>query len=193
MAHGQLNILPKYAVSTYSWLPIHDIELPGRDIEMPKDGSDGPHKVGFLLLQGFPLMAYAAATEPLTGVNRMTRRALYECHVFSVDGGHVLSSSDFLMPAPNTLDEDTDLDILFVCAGNNAAAVDHKPTRDRLRAMAKAGVQIGGISGGPYILARAGLLRGYRFTMHWDHFASFSEEFPDLEPTASLFELDRDR
>ena len=52
---------------------------------------------------------------------------------------------------------------------------------------------IGGISGGPYILARAGLLDGHRATLHWEHQPAFSEDFPEIEVTPSLFEIDGNR
>ncbi len=84
-------------------------------------------------------------------------------------------------------------DALFVCAGGNPTTFRHRPTLAWLRRMASHGVTIGGISGGPYILARAGLLAGRRATIHWEHAPSFAEEFPDVELTGSLFEFDRDR
>ncbi len=55
------------------------------------------------------------------------------------------------------------------------------------------GVAIGGISGGPYVLARAGLLDGRRATLHWEHAPAFREAFPDVEVVPSLFEIDGDR
>jgi transcriptional regulator GlxA family with amidase domain len=54
-------------------------------------------------------------------------------------------------------------------------------------------VRLGGVSGGPYALARAGLLNGRRCTIHWEHFPAFVEEFPHLNATRSLFVIDRDR
>ena len=54
-------------------------------------------------------------------------------------------------------------------------------------------MRIGGVSGGPYILARAGLLDGYRCTIHWEHMAAFREDFPQLDTTAHPYEIDRGR
>jgi transcriptional regulator GlxA family with amidase domain len=54
-------------------------------------------------------------------------------------------------------------------------------------------VIIGGVSGGPFILAKAGLLRGRRCTVHWEHLPALKEAFPDVKLTRSLFELDGDR
>jgi transcriptional regulator GlxA family with amidase domain len=52
---------------------------------------------------------------------------------------------------------------------------------------------MGGVSAGAYLLARAGLLKGYRFTLHWELAAAFLEEFPDLDLRRCLFDIDRDR
>jgi transcriptional regulator GlxA family with amidase domain len=62
-----------------------------------------------------------------------------------------------------------------------------------LRRLDRQGLVIGGVSLGSYLLARAGLLAGYRSTVHWENLAAFAEEFPDLEVTNELFEIDRNR
>ena len=62
-----------------------------------------------------------------------------------------------------------------------------------LRRLARRGVTIGGISGGPYILAKAGLLDERRATLHWEHLPAFREAFPDIEVVPSLFEIDGNR
>jgi transcriptional regulator GlxA family with amidase domain len=42
-------------------------------------------------------------------------------------------------------------------------------------------------------LAAAGLLGGYRSTIHWENIASMREQFPKLNISSSLFVIDRDR
>src|SRR3972149_6834174 len=49
-------------------------------------------------------------------------------------------------------------DMVFVCAGGNPAIFDDRSVFAWLRRLARKGVTIGGISGGPYVLAKAGLL-----------------------------------
>ena len=46
---------------------------------------------------------------------------------------------------------------------------------------------------GAYLLARAGLLDGYRCTIHWENIASLREEFPAVIVSDDLFVIDRDR
>ena len=62
-----------------------------------------------------------------------------------------------------------------------------------LRRLGRFGCEIGGVSGGPFLLARAGLLRGVRSTIHWEHVPAFAEAFPDVDLTQTLFEIDGGR
>lgn len=54
-------------------------------------------------------------------------------------------------------------------------------------------MDLGAICTGGHILAESGLLDGYRCTIHWENLAAFSENFPDIEVSAQLFEVDRNR
>ncbi len=49
------------------------------------------------------------------------------------------------------------------------------------------------LSSGSFILARAGLLDGYRCTIHWEFQPAFIEAFPDLDCSPGLYVIDRDR
>ncbi len=52
---------------------------------------------------------------------------------------------------------------------------------------------MGGISGGAFLLARAGLMKNRRLTLHWVYASAFAEEFPDADLRRSLYEIDNDR
>jgi transcriptional regulator GlxA family with amidase domain len=62
-----------------------------------------------------------------------------------------------------------------------------------LRRQAARGVALGGVDTGSYFLARAGLLNGYRCTIHWEDREVLLEHFPQLIVSDRLFEIDRDR
>jgi len=146
--------------------------------------------VGFLLLPGFPLMSYASAIEPLRAANVLVGETLYRWSHLTVDGEPARASVGLEIVPDLALEAARDLDALFVCAGGNPAAFRHKRTFARLRALAAAGVEIGGMSGGAFILARAGLLRGRRCTIHWEHIPALLEEFPDLRLERTLYVFD---
>jgi transcriptional regulator GlxA family with amidase domain len=150
-------------------------------------------RVGFLLVPGFALMSYAAAVEPLRAANHLSGGELYRWW-HAAPGGRPVHASNGLAIIPDAEPSGTaPVDLVFVCAGGNPATFDDRPTLAWLRRLAASGVTIGGISGGPYVLARAGLLDGRRATLHWEHVPSFREAFPDVEVVPSLFELDGNR
>jgi len=149
--------------------------------------------VGFLLIPDFAMLAYASAAEPLRAANRLSGRTLYRWSHVSIDGAPAPASNGVGITADFGMGADVRLDMLIVCAGGNPTIFDHAPTFAWLRALARRGVTLGGVSGGPYILARANLLAGYRFTIHWEHAPAFIEEYPELDLRRSLFEIDRDR
>jgi len=150
-------------------------------------------RVGFLLLPDFALMSYASAVEPLRAANRLAGQELYAWRHISLDGKAATASNGASIHADHRVGETIDLDAIFVCAGGNPARFSNRAAYRWLRALARSGVAIGGVSGGAYVLARAGLLDGYRATIHWEHLPAFSEEFPDLAIERSLFVIDRDR
>ena len=157
-----------------------------------------PHRetaqsVGFLLVPGFALMSYAAAVEPLRAANLISGRPLYRWWHASPGGKPVMASNGLTIIPDIGAGSDGDVDMLFVCAGGNPATFNDKVVFAWLRKLARRGVTIGGISGGPYILARAGLLDGRRVTLHWEHQPAFSEAFPDIAVAPSLFEVDGNR
>lgn len=149
--------------------------------------------VGFLLIPNFPLMPYAAAIEPLRAANLLGGRERYRWLHLTPDGQPVRASSGIAIAPDRPPERMREVDLLMVCAGTGIEGFDHPATVARLRDLARHGTALGAVSGGPYLLARAGVLDGHRFTMHWDHLASFAERFPELEPTGHLFEIDRDR
>ena len=155
---------------------------------------ESPHRIGFLLIPGFALMSYAAAIEPLRAANVLAGRQLYAwCHV-SIDGAPVAASNGASVGADYRVGAAAiDVDTVFVCAGGNPALYDEPRTFGWLRGLARRGCRIGGVSGGPYILARAGLLGDCRCTVHWAHIPAFEEAFPKLRVSRTLFEIDRGR
>lgn len=149
--------------------------------------------VGFLLVPGFSMMSYVSAIEPCRAANHLSGAALYAWPHFSADGSPVVSSTGLSFHLDHKAGDELALDMLLVFAGGNAAHFHHAPTLAWLRALARRGTAIGGISGGAYLLARAGVLNGRRCTIHWEHQPAFCEEFPALSPTGNLYEVDRGR
>lgn len=165
------------------------------DLGLPEsDSSASPiAHVGFLLIPDFAMLPYVSVIEPLRAANRLSGHALYRWSHISIDGEAAPASNGVRIQTEFRVGTDAQFDYVFVCAGGNPAHFNHPQTFAWLRQLARRGVKIGGVSGGPYILARANLLRGYRFTIHWEHAPAFVENYPDLDLRRSLYEIDRDR
>lgn len=149
--------------------------------------------VGFLLIPDFPMLPYVSVIESLRAANRLSGRSHYRWSHVSVDGDRVAASNGVQIQTEFRVGTDAHFDYLFVCAGGNPSLFREPATFAWLRQLARRGVKIGGVSGGPYILARANLLAGYRFTIHWEHAPAFIEEYPNLDLRRSLFEIDGGR
>jgi transcriptional regulator GlxA family with amidase domain len=152
-----------------------------------------PHRFGFLLIDDFALMSYASAVEPLRAANILAGRDLYRWSLLSIAAETIVSSSGLSAAADVTIQHRARYDTILVFAGGNPASFADEKTLAWLRRQARSGCAIGGVSGAPFILARAGLLQGFRCTIHWEHMPAFAEAFPEIVATGTLFEIDRGR
>jgi transcriptional regulator GlxA family with amidase domain len=150
------------------------------------------HRVGFLVLPSFALMSFASATEPYRAANLLAGRTLYDLRFFG-EGDTVASSSGALVPVEPLPGRGSDLKTLFVCAGGAPGDWDRPEIHNCLRRLASDGVRLGGISGGPFVLAAAGLMSNRRFTIHWEHAPALAEAFPHLALQQARFVIDTDR
>lgn len=152
-----------------------------------------PQKIGFVIVPRFSMIALISAVEALRLANRLSGKDLYRWPAFSVDGKPVAASNGFEITPQGDLEQACDLTTVAVCAGTDAHKVTDKALMNWLRRMDRKGADIGALCTGSYILARAGLLEGYSSTIHWENLAGFAEDFPELEVTSELFEIDRQR
>ena len=155
--------------------------------------STAVRRFGFLLLRNFTMMAFSAAVEPLRTANRTAETELYQFPLFTLDGRPGQASNGLSVNPVRQLTGKEPLDALFVCAGTDLHSVNPESLLEKLKPFIKRGVAIGGICTASYQLARAGILDGYRCTLHWENIPDMHDEFPHLVVSSGLFELDRDR
>lgn len=144
----------------------------------------------FLLLPEFTLLAFSSALDPLRIANQVSQKPLYRWQVLSADGWPVDSSSGVSVMADAPLAEVERDTTLLVCAGNPGGADPEARTLAVLQRHYRHGGRVGGICTGAIALARAGLLEGRRFTLHWENQPAFRERFPGSDPTPHKFEQD---
>lgn len=135
-----------------------------------------PHsrKVGCVLVDDFALLSYAAAAEPLRISNEIAGHTLYDIRHMPASGARAVSSSGAIISADTYLGEEVDFDLVFVVAGNIPERLSLRRLEHWLRLLASRGVMVGGVSAGSFILARAGIMNGYRFTVSQDYLAVLS-------------------
>ncbi len=150
-------------------------------------------RIGVLALKGFALLSYSSTVEPMRAANLLGRRTLYDVVNIGISQDPVPSSGAAVVMPQATIHDDLKLDYLFIVAGGNPAHYNERPIFPWLLRLARSGTRLGGVSGGPLILARAGLMNGRRMTVHWEHAEALAEVSPHLMIERSLYVIDRDR
>jgi len=153
--------------------------------------------VGVVLIDGFALMSYSSIVEPLRAANVLEGRELYRVRNIPATGNFATSSNGAIIPGDCTIEanehEHIDFDLLLVVAGGDPTQFHDKRMLAWLRRMSHLDFKLGGVSGGPVILAAAGLMNGRRMTVHWEYARTLIEHSPTLLVERSLYVVDRDR
>jgi len=158
-----------------------------------KVSSGRPDRVAFLLVPNFSMAAFTATLEPLRLANYTTGNTLYEWEILSRDGDAVSASNGVRIVPDRGIADAPRLDNVVVCSGIGAHTYNDTVLFGWLRRWAREGAHVGAICTGAHVLANAGLLNGYRCTIHWENLEGFREQYPDLDVRPELFEIDRDR
>jgi AraC family carnitine catabolism transcriptional activator len=146
----------------------------------------------FLLMPGFSLLDFAAVAEPLRSANRLGGE-LYRWKVLSADGHPVQASNGMSMAVDGPLETLEAASILYVVAAYDPLAHVDRTLKYWLKRQATAGIILGGVDTGAFVLAEAGLLQGFRVTVHWETIAAFVERYPALRISHEIFEIDGQR
>jgi AraC family carnitine catabolism transcriptional activator len=159
--------------------------------------TDLPEMLGFLLLPKFSMMAFVSAVEPLRVANRLAGATLYQWEIVALEGASIVASNGMALVADRQLGQlarsASRYRTVVVGAGFEPEQGNDRRIRDWLRRLDRNGVELGAMDTGSFVLARAGLLDGYRATTHWESLDSFREQFPKVEIEGGLFAIDRNR
>ncbi len=147
----------------------------------------------FVLLDNFTMLCFSAALESLRIANRMAGREIYSWKIIGEGGDYINCSAGTGFKLDGDLDDLLRDDVVMVCGGIDVQVASTKRLLGWLRREARKGVPVAGLCTAAYTLAKAGLLDGKRATIHWENQDSFTEEFPDVELTKSVFVVDDKR
>jgi transcriptional regulator GlxA family with amidase domain len=153
-------------------------------------GKDGPIRIGFFLIDDFPLMTFSAALDSLRQGNRLARHRAFDWILISPQGAPARSSSGLGFPVDCSMQEVPRCDIIIACAGVNYENSYHPDVFKWLRRLYREGCVLGAVSTAVFYFAKAGLLDGRRCTVHWESLATFRAEFPNTLATSDIFAVD---
>lgn len=150
-------------------------------------------RVAFVTVPNYTLLALSSAIEALRMANRACGQSVYEWVVVSQNGEPVRASCGQYMEPTHSLATLRPPDMLFVCSGINVSKQANPELQVALRQMAQKVPVMGSLCTGGYLLAKAGLLDGYKAVIHWENMASLKELFPRVTFLDRVYVLDRDR
>jgi transcriptional regulator GlxA family with amidase domain len=150
--------------------------------------------IGFVLLPRFSLAALGSALGIIEAVNDVAGDTTLSVHVLGETAAQeVVSASRLGLLTTASAEALPQLDLLFVVGDAPLPEVGYDNVIALLRQADARNIQLGGLGTGAWLLARAGLLDGYRATIHWPYSALFAERFPDVVVSSHIFEIDRNR
>lgn len=155
-----------------------------------------PTRFGFLLIDDFSLISMAAAIETLRIANRTLRDDVYYWATISKDGDAVVASDGISINATYSIDDDEllqDVETIIVCGGRRVERFASDRIMRWLRQCDRRGLALGSTCTASYLLARAGLLDGYRCSIHWENYAALTDSFPAVTVSRSVYTIDRNR
>ena len=157
--------------------------------------AESPYRVAFVLVPGYSQLAFSSAIEPLRMANQLSGRTLYDICLLSMDGRPVVASNQVRTAVDHAIGAEPPLDLVIVCGGVDVEQQAKRDLLGWLRRLARRHVALGSVCTGGFLLAQAGVMAGYRCTLHWEHISGIYEtlQFPDTVFTSELFVLDRDR
>ncbi len=155
--------------------------------------SDRPIQLGIFLTDGFSFMSYASVMEPFRAANILSGRRFMNGRTFR---SMVRPLKHRMAPRSSSIRISASRAPSTRCSflpPVDPALFNNETVFAWLRDLARRQVTIAGLSGGPFLMARAGLLDDYRATIHWEHRAALEAEFPLLDIDPGLYVIDRRR
>lgn len=156
---------------------------------MPQE-TDRTLKILLIVTPNFNLLATTGFVDPMRAANYLDGTAHVNWQFASVEGG-LVKASNGLSVETRALSEIASETFHIVVVSSSWSPEAHASPQllVPLRRWARAGVTIGALDTGAFILAQAGLLDGKRATVHYEHIDALGELHDDIEVSEDLFTL----
>ena len=151
---------------------------------------DGTRTLGFLLFPGFPMACLTSAIEPLRAANEICGRRVFAWKLLAEEPVPVRSSAEVRFDVDMAFGDLAGVDEVYLISPPMAEFDNPSKGFATLRRMDRAGMVIGGFSGGIFPLVRSGVMLGRKCSVHWCYEAAFKAEFPDVQASRSVIVRD---
>ena len=145
--------------------------------------------VGFLIFEGFPMACLTSMIEPLRAANEISGQEAFSWSLVAETMAKRRSSAGISFEPDLALSDLTRPDYLFLLSPPRAQFANAKAGFGALRALARHGAVLGGVSGGVFPLVRSGVMAGHVVSVHWCYDAAFRSEFPEVQASDRVIEV----
>ena len=149
--------------------------------------------IGFLIFDGFPMACLTSMIEPLRAANEISGKEAFSWTLVAETDEKVRSSAGVSFEPDVVLSQSSGLECLILLSPPLGAFKNPKAGFGALRNLERHGVILGGVSGGVFPLVRAGLMSGYKVSVHWCYEAAFRSEFPNIQASDQVIEFSERR
>jgi transcriptional regulator GlxA family with amidase domain len=149
--------------------------------------------IAVLVLPHASILEVASVLDPMRAANRHLGQEAYRWRVVSPEGRPVPLTCGIELPSSGPLAAAEGADVLMLIVGYRQEEVATGPFLRELRRMAGRFRLVAGVDAGAWVMARAGLLSGYRATVHWEDLEDFAAAYPDMECLPDRYVIDRNR
>ena len=155
---------------------------------MPPGGE--PHVVTILVIERFAMIAFSSTVEPLREANWVAAAGVFDWKVVSHDGQPVRASNGLAIQVDGSIEDTPFAPTVIVCSSFDPHLYTTARIIAWLRRLDRSGAYLGAVETGAYVLARAGLLDHHRATIHWENTEGMMRQFPKVQLTGRIFEVD---
>ena len=152
-----------------------------------------PLTLALLVLPQASILEVASTLDPLRSANRHLGHEAFRWRVVTPDGAAAPLTCGIELPSHGPLAAAEGADALIAIVGFRQAEVATPSLVRELNRLAPRFRAVGGIDAGPWVLARAGLLNGYRATVHWEDLEDLALAHPQVELLPDRWVIDRNR